>query len=92
VDDVDGLKEKWGLHPAQGDATTVPELQTPPEDMCKLSNTNASEILNAKRASAATGVGNQWARRAAERRAQCAAGCACLKPGGAGPFKLPRLQ
>ena len=98
--DVPRLKREWGLHPRQGDPTTVPELLAPPEDVCRLTNTDVSEILRNKAAIAAKGPGadgepkkmNQWAQRMADRSAFCAAGCPCLKPGSGGPFKMPRLK
>ena len=108
ADVVPALKRKWGYHPAQGDPTRVPELEMPPEAMARLSNTDVAAARRkaeaARRMAAARdgadGVdgaeapraGNQWAQRLAERRAACAAGCACLKPSGpGGPFKMPRL-
>ena len=108
ADVVPALKRKWGYHPAQGDPTRVPELEMPPEAMARLSNTDVAAARRkaeaARRVAAARdgadGVdgaeapraGNQWAQRLAERRAACAAGCACLKPSGpGGPFKMPRL-
>ena len=106
--DVYRLKTEWGLHPNQGNPTVVPELEMPPPDICKLSNTNLAELQRkaaaAKDRTESEGKGSgsgaggrvtissQWAQRAAERRAQCAANCACLRPMGAGPFKLPRLK
>ena len=106
VDDVVGLKQKWGYHPSQGDPTRVPELEMPPEAMAKLSNTNIAAARRkseaARKAKAAErgdadeemprSVRNQWSQRLADRRAMCAAGCACLKPSGGGPFKMPRLN
>jgi nardilysin len=78
----------------------VPELLAPPEDVCRLTNTDVSEILRNKAAAAAKGPEadgepkkmNQWAQRMADRSAFCAAGCPCLKPGSGGPFKMPRLK
>jgi secreted Zn-dependent insulinase-like peptidase len=109
--DVPRLKVEWGMHPNQGTPTVVPALEMPPEDICKMSNTNVAELQSkvaavvAAAAAAAGGEGgggggaggkasrsNQWAQRLAERRAQCAAGCACLKPASGGPFKMPRLK
>ena len=72
----------------------------PPESMARLSNTDIDAARRkaeaASRAAARDGddaprLSNQWAQRLAERRAMCAAGCACLKPSGGGPFKMPRL-
>jgi nardilysin len=100
ADDVAALKKSWGYHPAQGDPTRVPELEMPPESMARLSNTDVDAARRkaeaAARAAARDGddaprYSNQWAQRLAERRAMCAAGCACLKPSGGGPFKMPRL-
>ena len=102
AEDVKRLKRQWGLHPKQGDPATVPELEAPPEDVCRLTNTDAAEILRRREAvsvSAAKGGAdgaprkmNQWAQRMADRSAFCAAGCPCLKPGSGGPFKMPRLK
>jgi hypothetical protein len=101
ADDVAALKKSWGYHPAQGDPTRVPELEMPPESMARLSNTDVDAARRkaeaAARAAARDGddaprLSNQWAQRLAERRAMCAAGCACLKPSGGGPFKMPRLK
>ena len=97
ADDVARVKAEWEPHPAQGDPRTVPELEPPPEDVAKLSNTDLDAIRAKKAAGKAAddaGGGarsNQWAQRMADRRAQCAAGCACLKPSAGGPFKMPRL-
>ena len=97
ADDVARMKAEWEPHPAQGDPRTVPELEPPPEDVAKLSNTDLDAIRAKKAAGKAAddaGGGarsNQWAQRMADRRAQCAAGCACLKPSAGGPFKMPRL-
>ena len=102
AEDVKRLKQQWGLHPKHGDPATVPELEAPPEDVCRLTNTDAAEILRRREAvsvSAAKGGAdgapkkmNQWAQRMADRSAFCAAGCPCLKPGSGGPFKMPRLK
>lgn len=97
-DDVARLKLEWGLHPNQGDPTTVPALEMPPEDVARLSNTDV-EAIRAKLAASGGAAGeggaraasNQWAQRLADRRAMCAAGCACLRPSAGGPFKMPRL-
>jgi hypothetical protein len=35
---------------------------------------------------------NQFSKYLAERREKCAADCACLRPAGVGPFKMPRLK
>ena len=81
VADVPRLKGEWGLYPKQGDIAVVPELELPPEDIGKLSNTNIEELRKKKAAAAAAtaaaegGKQNQWAQ----------------KPAGAGPFKMPRL-
>ena len=100
-EDVKRLKQQWGLHPKQGDPTTVPELEAPPEDVCRLTNTDVAEILRRREAVSAAAKGgadgapkkmNQWAQRMADRSAFCAAGCPCLKPGSGGPFKMPRLK
>ena len=100
-EDVKGLKQQWGLHPKQGDPATVPELEAPPEDVCRLTNTDVAEILRRREAVSAAAKGgadgapkkmNQWAQRMADRSAFCAAGCPCLKPGSGGPFKMPRLK
>ena len=88
-------------YPKQGDPTTVPELEAPPEDVCRLTNTDVAEILRRREAVSAAAKGgadgapkkmNQWAQRMADRSAFCAAGCPCLKPGSGGPFKMPRLK
>ena len=100
-EDVKRLKQRWGLHPNQGDPTTVPELEAPPEDVCRLTNTDVADILRRREAASAAAKGgadgapkkmNQWAQRMADRSAFCAAGCPCLKPGSGGPFKMPRLK
>lgn len=99
--DIPQLKQTWGFHPAEGDPTTVPALEMPPEAMAKLSNTDISAALkkqdemrkSALKKGSEHNISNQWAQRAADRRAMCAAGCACLKPTTAGgPFKMPRLK
>ena len=51
--DVPRLKAAWGLHANQGDPTAVPELEMPPEDMCKLSNTDVAHLKRKAAAAAA---------------------------------------
>ena len=48
-DDVDRLKLEWELHPNQGDPTTVPALEIPPEDVARLSNTDVEVIERSSR-------------------------------------------
>ena len=94
----DDKKGSGGAEEAKARPSTAPvKAEPPPEDVAKLSNTDLDAIRAKKAAGKAAddaGGGarsNQWAQRMADRRAQCAAGCACLKPSAGGPFKMPRL-